>query len=166
MAEIKAKVINIKYVKSESEKSKGTFSTKDLTVIAVTAAAVIAEMLTFGKLFGMGLVLRAIIGGLIIIASIFGFLIEVDNEMLLTHIINMRRNRVDIRPYCKRGTFDVPVGAEASISDTKKVEGIFIVGEDEAEMKKKKASMRASRFVFQRLRKIHYRLKKFTRTEL
>lgn len=123
-------------------------------------------MLTFGKLFGMGLVLRAIIGGLIIIASIFGFLIEVDNEMLLTHIINMRRNRVDIRPYCKRGTFDVPVGAEASISDTKKVEGIFIVGEDEAEMKKKKASMRASRFVFQRLRKIHYRLKKFTRTEL
>ena len=139
MAEIKAKVINIKYVKSESEKSKGTFSLKDLTVIAVTAAAVIAEMLTFGKLFGMGLVLRAIIGGLIIIASIFGFLIEVDNEMLVTHIINMRRNRVDIRPYCKRGTFDVPVGAEASISDTKKVEGIFIVGEDEAEMKKKKS---------------------------
>ena len=139
MAEIKAKVINIKYVKSESEKSKGTFSPKDLTVIAVTAAAVIAEMLTFGKLFGMGLVLRAIIGALIIISSIFGFMIEVDNEMLVTHIINMRRNRVDIRPYCKRGTFDVPVGAEASISDTKKVEGIFIVGEDEAEMKKKKS---------------------------
>ena len=139
MAEIKAKVINIKYVKSGSEKSKGTFSPKDLTVIAVTAAAVIAEMLTFGKLFGMGLVLRAIIGALIIVTSIFGFLIEVDNEMLLTHIINMRRNRVDIRPYCKRGTFDVPVGAEASISDTKKVEGIFIVGEDEAEMKKKKS---------------------------
>lgn len=139
MAEIKAKVINIKYVRSEGEKNKEGFTTKDLFVAVIATAIVITEMLTFGKLFGMGLVMRSIMGGLIFVAAYFGFMIEKDNEVLVVYLIKVMKKRVDVRPYCKRGTFDVPVGEEASIADNKKVEGIFIVGEDEVEMKKKKS---------------------------
>lgn len=78
-------------MRSEGEKNKEGFTTKDLFVAVIATAIVITEMLTFGKLFGMGLVMRSIMGGLIFVAAYFGFMIEKDNEVLVVYLIKVMK---------------------------------------------------------------------------
>lgn len=105
-------------------------------IIAVTFAAIAAILIMCFCKF-MVLWLRAMLATLAILISIvLGVVERQPGQSIFVYFMKKFTTKPDHRPYCKRGVYDVSVEEAKTDDSAKKIEGVFLLEEDDNMRKK------------------------------